>query len=82
MACQDQRNQRAPARRELLAESRKHPAQRLLRQILSIGPIRAALLIALLHTPYRFRSKRQLWACSISRAGKQEDIRPWRSIFS
>jgi len=50
-------------RRELLVESRKHSAVKLLRQIPSIGPIRAALLVALMQTPYRFRSKRQLWAC-------------------
>jgi transposase len=53
---------RQQVRRELLAESRKHPAVRLLRQIPAIGPIRAALLIALLQTPHRFRGKRQLWA--------------------
>jgi transposase len=35
---------------------------KLLRQIPSIGPIRAALLIALIQTPHRFRTKRQLWA--------------------
>jgi len=35
---------------------------RLLRQIPAIGPIRAALLIALIQTPNRFRTKRQLWA--------------------
>ena len=51
-------------RRDLLAESRKHPATKLLRQIPSIGPIRAAVLIALLQTPDRFRTKRQLWAYS------------------
>jgi transposase len=55
---------RQEARRELLAEARKHPAMRLLRQIPSIGPIRAALLIALMQTPHRFRTKRQLWAYS------------------
>jgi hypothetical protein len=33
-------------RRELLAESKKHNATRLLRQVPSIGPIRAALLLA------------------------------------
>ena len=33
-----------------------------LRQVPSIGPIRAALLIALMQTPHRFRTKRQLWA--------------------
>ena len=37
---------------------------KLLRQIPSIGPIRAALLVALLQTPHRFRTKRQLWAYS------------------
>ena len=57
---------RQQARRELLAEARKHPAMRLLRQIPSIGPIRAALLIALMQTPNRFRSKRQLTAEDIS----------------
>jgi len=51
-------------RRELLAESHKHDATQLLRQIPSIGPIRAALLLALLQTPHRFRTKRQLWAYS------------------
>ena len=45
---------RQEVRRELLAESQKHPAMRLLRQIPSIGPIRAALLIALMQTPHRF----------------------------
>src|ERR1700732_4119416 len=53
---------RQEARRELLAEARKHPALRLLRQIPAIGPIRAALLIVLMQTPHRFRTKRQLWA--------------------
>jgi len=42
---------RQQARRELLAEARKHPAMKLLRQIPTIGPIRAALLIALMQTP-------------------------------
>ena len=51
-------------RHDLLVESRKHPAIELLRQIPSIGPIRAALLVALMQTPQRFRTKRQLWAYS------------------
>jgi len=53
---------RRQARRELLTESQKHPAHPLLRQIPLLGPIRVALLIALLQTPHRFRTKRQLWA--------------------
>jgi len=53
---------RREARRELLTESRKHPANKLLQQIPRLGPIRVALLIALVQTPHRFRTKRQLWA--------------------
>jgi len=55
---------RLQARRELLLESHRHAAVNLLRQVPSIGPIRAALLVALLQTPHRFRTKRQLWAYS------------------
>jgi len=53
---------RRQVRRELLTESQKHPAQELLRQIPRLGPIRVALLIALVQTTHRFRTKRQLWA--------------------
>src|ERR1700719_4301399 len=56
------RSLRQQVRRDLLAEGRKHRAMKLLRQIPSIGPIRAVLLIALMQTPHRFRTKRQLWA--------------------
>jgi transposase len=55
---------RQQARRDLLLESRRHSGVKLLRQIPAIGPIRAALLVALLQTPNRFRTKRQLWAYS------------------
>jgi transposase len=53
---------RQQARHELLLESRKHSVVKLLRQIPSLGPIRAALLVAIMQTPHRFRTKRQLWA--------------------
>jgi transposase len=55
---------RQQAKRELLAESHKHAATARLRQIPCVGPIRSALLVALIQTPHRFRSKRQLWAYS------------------
>jgi transposase len=55
---------RRKVRGEFLAESRKHKAAKVLRQIPCIGPIRAALLLALMQTPHRFRSKRQLWTYS------------------
>ena len=52
---------RRTVRGELLTESRRHQAVKVLRQIPFIGPLRAAQLVALMQTPYRFRSKRQLW---------------------
>jgi len=55
---------RQQVRRELLAEAKKHDAWKLLRAIPFIGPIRAAVLIALMQTPHRFRTKRQLWTYS------------------
>src|SRR5438445_8769028 len=55
---------RQQARRELLAESRKHRITAQLRQIPYLGPIRSALAVALIQTPHRFRTKRQLWAYS------------------
>ena len=51
-------------RRELLAESKKHKAWKRLCEIPSIGPIRAAVLLGILQTPHRFRTKRPLWTYS------------------
>ena len=55
---------RQEVRRDLLVEAKKHKAWKLLRQIPGIGPIRAAVLIAVMQTPQRFRTKRQLWTYS------------------
>jgi transposase len=55
---------RQEVRQDLLLEAKKHKAWKLLRQIPGIGPIRAALLMALMQTPHRFRTKRQLWTYS------------------
>src|SRR6202790_418379 len=55
------RSLRREVRRELLEESKKHQAWKRLCQIPSIGPIRAAVLLGVLQTPPRFRTKRQLW---------------------
>jgi transposase len=53
---------RRKARRDLILECRKHSATALLTSIPFLGPIRAALLIARVQTPFRFRGKRQFWA--------------------
>jgi len=55
---------RKKARQELLLESKKHPAWKLLRSIPSLGPIRTAVLMAIVQTPHRFRTKRPLWKYS------------------
>jgi transposase len=52
---------RLGVRRDLLAESKKQKAWKRLCEIPSIGPIRAAVLLGILQTPHRFRTKRQLW---------------------
>jgi transposase len=70
---------RLEARRQFLTESHKHSGVRLLRQIPSIGPIRSALLVALLQTPHRFRTKRQLWAYS-GFAVETHDSGEYRSV--
>ena len=55
---------RKQARQELLAESKKHPAWKLLRSIPALGPIRVAVLMAIVQTPHRFRTNRTLWKYS------------------
>ncbi len=48
---------RREARRELIAESRKHEAVKQLRTVPYLGPIRAAVLLGKVQTPHRFRTK-------------------------
>lgn len=52
----------AAAKREMVAEVRRHPAYPQLTSIPGIGDVRAAELIATIRTPLRFRRNRQLWA--------------------
>jgi transposase len=52
---------RRQAKRELIAECRKHAAAQWLQSVPFLGPIRAALLIGRVQTPHRFRGKRQFW---------------------
>lgn len=77
---------RHQARRALLTESRKYAAQKILRTIPGLGPVRVALLLALLQTPHRFRSKRQLWSYAglgvISRSSAQYEMRHGQIVAS
>ena len=56
------RTLRPRAKGAMLAEAGRDPAWSILRSIPFLGPIRVALLLATLQTPWRFRSKRNLWA--------------------
>ena len=56
------RKLRPRAKAAMLAEARRDPAWSVLRSIPFLGPIRVALLLATLKTPWRFRTKRNLWA--------------------
>jgi transposase len=56
------RELRPHAKTAMLAEARRDPAWRVLRTIPFLGPVRVALLLATMQTPWRFRTKRQLWA--------------------
>ena len=55
---------RLEVRKDLLAESKQHAIWKRLRQIPSIGPIRAAVLLGIVQAAQRFRTKRQLWTYS------------------
>jgi len=53
---------RPKAKAAMIAEARRDPAWPVLRTIPFLGPVRVALLLATMQTPWRFRSKRHLWA--------------------
>jgi hypothetical protein len=53
---------RRRAKTALLTAARRHPAWPVLRAIPGFGLVRVALLLAVVQTPWRFRTKRNLWA--------------------
>ena len=53
---------RPSAKATMIAEARHDPAWAVLRTIPFFGPVRVALLLATMQTPWRFRTKRHLWA--------------------
>lgn len=55
---------RPKAKRALLVAGAQEPAWAVLRSIPFLGPVRVALLLATLQTPWRFRTKRHLWSCA------------------
>jgi transposase len=53
---------RSTAEKELVAESHRHRITRLLETCPGMGKIRVAQFVAVVVTPYRFRTRTQLWA--------------------
>ncbi len=53
---------RPPAKAALVAEARRQPGWKALRSISFLGDIRVAEILAIIRTPFRFRTKRNLWA--------------------
>ncbi len=70
---------RPRAKAALLAEARRDSAWSMLRTIPYLGPVRVALLLATLQTPWRFRTKRHLWAYAgvavVTRSSAEHELR-------
>lgn len=58
------KEQRKEIKKTFLTEARRYPIQKILRGIPGFGPIRSAFAIAVIGTPHRFRTQRQLWSYS------------------
>src|SRR5439155_24265907 len=56
------RKLRPRAKAAMVTEAGRDPAWPVLRTIPFLGPVRVALLLATMQTPWRFRTKRNLWA--------------------
>ena len=52
---------RPAARKAMIAEARRQPGWKSLRSIPYLGDIRVAQILAIVRTPFRFRTKRNLW---------------------
>jgi len=75
---------RPRAKAALLGEARRDPAWAVLRTIPYLGPVRVALLLATLQTPWRFRTKRHLWAYAglavITETSAEHELRQGRPV--
>lgn len=52
---------RPKAKAAMIVEARRQPGWKILRSIPFLGPIRVAQMLAIMRTPFRFRTKRNLW---------------------
>lgn len=52
---------RPKAKTAMIAEARRQPGWKILQSIPFLGPVRVAEILAIMATPWRFRTKRQAW---------------------
>ena len=52
---------RPKAKAAMIAAARRQPGWKILISIPFLGPVRVALILAIVRTPFRFRTKRNLW---------------------
>jgi len=52
---------RKEARRAMLKEASRLPGYKILTKVSGLGPIRVAIIMGIMGTPHRFRTKRQFW---------------------
>ena len=52
---------RPQAKARMIVEARRQPGWKILRSIPYLGPVRVAEILAIMATPWRFRTKRQAW---------------------
>jgi transposase len=78
------RELRPRAKAAMVAEARKDPAWKALLSIPFMGPIRVSLILATMRTPWRFRTKRNLWAYSglavVTHSSADYEIRDGRAV--
>lgn len=77
---------RRRAKQAVLKEGRQHRAVALLRTIPQLGPIRATVVVATIDTPYRFRTRHQLWSYSglavVTHTSAEYEIKEGRLVRS
>jgi transposase len=75
---------RPKAKTAMVAEARRDPAWPVLRSIPFFGPVRTTLLLATMKTPWRFRTKRNLWAYGglavVTETSAEHDFRGGRPV--
>lgn len=75
---------RPTVKHAMITEAKRDPSWPVLRRIPFLGPVRVAQLLATMQTPWRFRTKRQLWAYAglavVTKTTAQYELRDARPV--